>query len=158
MVERPDTLNLCKPGFLDPIRNDLLAPERVERMREEMQTHYVEQTRAMQKRSAAAPQELLELNARLFRLRERLVKGDSDMALDEIQAAIDRAEAKRAELDNAQLAAQRSLNILWILPRAAALFRRQIEQGLDGDPRAALKARGILRELFGVESRTGAPE
>jgi len=35
------------------------------------------------------------------------------------------------------------------LPKAAEHFRRQVEQGLDGDPRAALKARVILRELLG---------
>jgi hypothetical protein len=38
---------------------------------------------------------------------------------------------------------------LSILPRAAELYRRQIAQGLDGDPRAALKARVFLREWFG---------
>jgi hypothetical protein len=31
--------------------------------------------------------------------------------------------------------------------RAAALYSRQIAQGLDGNPRAALKARAILREM-----------
>jgi hypothetical protein len=29
------------------------------------------------------------------------------------------------------------------------MFRRQVEQGLDGDERAALKARVFLRELLG---------
>jgi DNA invertase Pin-like site-specific DNA recombinase len=139
--------------LLNPIRKDLLAPERVERMGAEMQAQYREETRAMQKRSADAPQELLELNARLSRLRKRLVKGDPDMALDEIQAAIDRAEAKRTEIDNAQPAARRSLNIQSIFPGAAALFRRQIDLGLEGDPRAALEAREILRELFGKKIR-----
>jgi hypothetical protein len=79
--------------LLDPIRKDLLAPERVERMGAEMQAQYREETRAMHKRWSGAPVELVELNARLSRLRERLVNGDPDMALDEIQAAIDRAEA-----------------------------------------------------------------
>ena len=35
-----------------------------------------------------------------------------------------------------------------ILPKAAELYRRQIALGLDGDPRAALKARVALRALF----------
>lgn len=139
--------------LLDPIRKDLLAPERVERMGAEMQAQYREETRAMHKRWSGAPVELVELNARLSRLRERLVNGDPDMALDEIQAAIDRAEAKRNELENAQPAARRSLNILSILPGAAALFRRQIDLGLAGDPRAALEARETLRELFGKKIR-----
>ena len=38
--------------------------------------------------------------------------------------------------------------MLSILPKAAELYRRQIVLGLDGDPRAALKARVVLRELF----------
>jgi hypothetical protein len=36
---------------------------------------------------------------------------------------------------------------------AAAEVRRQIELGLDGDERAALKARVFLRDWFGVEIR-----
>jgi hypothetical protein len=38
-----------------------------------------------------------------------------------------------------------------MLPRAAEAYRRQITLGLEGEPRAALKARMILRELFGGE-------
>jgi hypothetical protein len=33
------------------------------------------------------------------------------------------------------------------------MYRQQIALGLDGDPRAALKARVILRELFGGKIR-----
>lgn len=44
------------------------------------------------------PRELQELNARIERLRERLKRGDADMTPDEIQAAIERAEAKAHEL------------------------------------------------------------
>jgi len=40
-----------------------------------------------------------------------------------------------------------------MLPRAAEACRRQITQGLAGDQRAALKARVILRQLFGGEIR-----
>ena len=36
-----------------------------------------------------------------------------------------------------------------MLPKAAAEYVRQIKMGLDGDPRAALKARLILRDLVG---------
>lgn len=48
----------------------------------------------------AAPQELKELEARLDRLRKRLKEGDPGMAADELQAAIERAEAKRRQLKN----------------------------------------------------------
>jgi hypothetical protein len=45
-------------------------------------------------------------------------------------------------------AARQSAKILAALPKAAELDRRQIAQGLDNDPRAALKARVILWKLF----------
>ena len=99
------------------------------------------------------PRELQELTARIERLRERLKQGDPDMAADEIEAAIDRAEEKRAELQDRQSAAMPSSKVLTMLPRAAEAYRRQITLGLDGDPRAALKARVILRELFGGNIR-----
>jgi hypothetical protein len=35
-----------------------------------------------------------------------------------------------------------------MLPKAAALYCKQIDDGLDGDPQAALKARVILREML----------
>ena len=67
---------------------------------------------------------------------------------DELQAAADRAESKRRELEAQQPAAKQSAKVFSILPKAAELHRRQIALGLDGDPRAALKARVALRELF----------
>jgi hypothetical protein len=87
--------------------------------------------------------------ARIERLCERLQQGGPDMTADEIQAAIDRAEEKRAELQDQQSAALPSSKVFTMLPRAAEAYRRQITLGLDGDPRAALNARVILRELFG---------
>jgi hypothetical protein len=75
------------------------------------------------------------------------------MAADEIQAAIDRASAKRSELQGSQHTAMPSAKMFTMSPRAAEAYRRQITLGLDGDPRAALKARSILRELFGGKIR-----
>jgi site-specific DNA recombinase len=46
-----------------------------------------------------------------------------------------------------------SLRIVSMLPKAAEAYRRQITLGLEGEPRAVLKARSILRELFGGEIR-----
>jgi hypothetical protein len=139
--------------LLDPIRNDLLSPERVQRMAKELQQSYLEAAQAMQARATEAPHELQELAARIDRLRERLRRGDPDMPADEIQAAIDRAEAKRRELQDQQPAAKQSAKILTMLPRAAYAYRRQISRGLDGDEREALKARVLLRGLFGGEVR-----
>ena len=38
---------------------------------------------------------------------------------------------------------------LSLLPKAAEYYGQQISLGLDGDPRAAAKARPIVRELLG---------
>jgi len=102
---------------------------------------------------AEQPKELQELTARIERLRARLKSGDPDMTADEIQAAIDPAEAKRQELEQQQPAAKASAKVLSVLPKAAELYRRQIAKGLDGDEREVLKARVFLREWFGGKIR-----
>jgi site-specific DNA recombinase len=107
----------------------------------------------MHTRAAEAPQELQELSSRIDRLRERLKGGDADMTSDELQAAIDRAEFKRRELQHNELAVEKSPKVHAIVPRAAELYRRQIAQGLDGNPEAARKARLFLREWFGGKIR-----
>ena len=69
----------------------------------------------MQTRAVEAPRELTGLAARIDRLRERLKAGDPDMTADEIQAAIDRAEAKRRELEQQQPEARQSAKVLSIV-------------------------------------------
>jgi site-specific DNA recombinase len=139
--------------LLDPIRKELLTPERAERMAKEMQAYYLGRVRAMQTQAVQQPHELQEFTARIERLRERLKQGDPDMTADEIQAAIDLATAKRNELQHQQRGAMPSARMFAMLPRAAEAYRRQITLGLEGDLRAALKARSILRELFGGKIR-----
>ncbi len=135
--------------ILGPVRRELLSPERIARIAREMQAHYLERVRAMQERAAEAPKEIQEITARILRLRERLKNGDPDIAGDEIEAAIARAEEKRRELEAQQPEAQQSAKVLSILPKAAAMYRSQVELGLGGGERAALKARVFLRELLG---------
>jgi site-specific DNA recombinase len=140
--------------LLGPIRDDLLKPERVARMAKEMQDYFSDRVRSMQTQALELPRELQELAARITRLREPLKNGDPDMPADELQAAIDRAEAKRRELHEQQLGANVPMcKALAIMPRAAELYRRQAALGLDGNPQAALKARLFLREWFGGKIR-----
>jgi DNA invertase Pin-like site-specific DNA recombinase len=140
--------------LLGPIRDDLLKPDRVARMAKEMQDYFSDRMRSMRAQAVELPRELQELVARIARLRERLKNGDPDMPADELQAAIDRAEAKRRELEEQQLGANVPLSkALTIMPRAAELYRRQVARGLDGNPQAALKARLFLREWFGGKIR-----
>lgn len=125
----------------------LLTPERVARMATELEQLYAEHLRQRTARAEQAPKELQDLVARIDRLRERLHTGDVDMAPDEIEAAIQRAEGKLQELEARQPSAKESARVLSMLPRAAELYRRQVANGLSGDPREALKPRVTLRSL-----------
>jgi len=58
--------------------------------------------------------------------------------------------SKRRDLLDAQPAVRQSAKIRTMLPKAAQAYRQQIEWGLDNDPRAAAKARVILRDLLGL--------
>lgn len=127
------------------LRRDLLAPETIKVIAQDMHVYFEEQSRARQLTAAETPRELQELDARL---RQRLKLGDPDMATDELQAAVDRAEAKRRELVEQQPAVKQSAKVLRMLPKAAELARREIAAALSGDSRASMKARVILRGLY----------
>ncbi|MDB6013121.1 MAG: pinR [Gammaproteobacteria bacterium] len=135
--------------ILTPIYGDMLTPQRIAIMENEMTEYYRQQMRAVQTQAAEAPHELRALDARIERLQERLKRGDEDMASDEIEAAIERAQEKRAQLAP-QLVPPRgaSLRVFSILPRAAEMFRKQVTAGLDGNAKEALKAREVLRQMF----------
>ena len=69
------------------------------------------------------------------------------MTAEELQSVIDRQLDERAMLKASQPAAKEAPKVATMLPNAA--LREQIGLGLDGDPRAANKARAILRKLCG---------
>lgn len=48
-----------------------------------------------------------------------------------------------------QPAARKSARILSLLPKAAAMYRKQVKDGLDGDERAMANAHLFLRDLLG---------
>jgi site-specific DNA recombinase len=99
------------------------------------------------------PKELADLDARLTRLRARLRSGDPDLSPDDIAAAIERAEAQRRDVEATQPLEKASAKVVAMLPKAATMFRAQVNAGLDGDAHAAGRARVVLRELFGGEIR-----
>jgi hypothetical protein len=136
-------------AILGPLRNDLLASDRVARMAKDMQKMYSERVRSIQARATEAPTELAALDGRIERLRERLKRGDPDMAADDIQAAIDRALTKLHELTNTPPTMKDGARVFAAMPNAAERFRRQIAKGLDGHPTEALEARTFLRSLLG---------
>jgi hypothetical protein len=89
------------------------------------------------------------LSRKVARLRARQAAGDPDMTSEEIQTVIDRVLEERRRLESARPVAKEGAKLASLLPNAADLYRKQISLGLDGDPRAALKARTILRKLCG---------
>jgi len=89
------------------------------------------------------------LDAGITRLRERLKAGDPDLMADELQAGIARADNKRRELLDLRPAERENARVLTFIPRAAELYREQIDLGLGGDPAGASKARTILRDMLG---------
>jgi hypothetical protein len=118
-------------------------------MAAEMRAAYAERMRVIAARAETLPREVEELDARIARLRERLRAGDPDLTADELQVAIERVETKRRELLDARPAERENARVLAMLPRAAELYREQIDQGLGGDYAAAAKARVILRDMLG---------
>jgi predicted nucleic acid-binding Zn-ribbon protein len=138
---------VAETKILDPIRNELLAPERVDRMAREIEARFKERVQELSEKST--PAEIQALDARIERLHDRLSVGDPDLEPDELQLAIDTAQRKRRDLVNAQPEARHSAKIIAALPKAAEAYRRQIKRGLDNNPREANKARVILKDLLG---------
>lgn len=136
-------------AVLTPLREDLLSPARIEQMARKLQQAYAAQLREQQSKTAERPKEILALEARIERLRERQRKGDEDMTSAELDLVIERAQTERQRLIDQQPVARESAKILAFLPQAAAECRKQIELALDGHARAIEKARHALRQFFG---------
>ncbi len=135
-------------ALLMPVYNDVLEPKRVERMAKELQAAYLKCQRSEQSKAAQAPAEMQAIDERIERLRARLRNGDPDLAPDELEAALSKAEEKRRSLLNAP-SVTTGARVISMLPSAAADFREQIKHGLAGDAGASLKARVVLRQYFG---------
>lgn len=137
--------------LLEEMRRKLLEPKMVARMAEELRAEYEARLRERAKDKAAVPKEVRELDTRLERLRRRLRNGDPDMTPEDIQAAIERAEAEKLRLLHQNVSGQSrpSAKIYAALPQAAKLYERQIARGLGGNLEQSGKARALLRDLFG---------
>ncbi len=134
-------------AILDPIRQELLSPDRIDQMAREIQKRFAQRSQELAEKST--PEEIRALDKRIERLQDRLTIGDPDLEPDELQLAIEAVQRKRCDLLDIQPAARQSAKILTMLPNAAQAYRQQIERGLDNDPREAAKARIILRDLLG---------
>lgn len=130
------------------IRDQLRDPVRLEAMVTEMQRYLAQLMKENAARSGDDNRELKDLEGRLARLRARQKEGDPDMAPDELQAVIDRAEAKRRQLVAGYQQGSEVARILSTVPRAAELCEERIALGLQGDKTACEEARIILRSLI----------
>lgn len=140
---------LAEDLLLRPILNDLLNPKMVAAMAREMERYYAQRIDELQANAAGRPAELAALDARIARLRARLGAGDPDMTADELEATIERAMSERAELVGKPPTVAASAKVLSLLPKMAAAYRKQVEEGLNGDARAAAQARAIIEHLIG---------
>lgn len=135
--------------ILGPIVEELLSPAMVEEMAAEMRRYYASEVAKAQLGEATRPTEVLELDARIARLRERLRAGDPDMAPDELLAVIERAEQKRLDLLMARPKTAANDDAVRGLPSAAKMYREQIGKGLQGNRDEASQARHAVRRLLG---------
>lgn len=143
-VRRP----VVEDAVIGAIMGGLLSPAMVAEVAKEVQRKYNAAIKAHRVKAEELPTAIRELDARLARLRKRLAKGDPDMEPDEIQSAIERAEAKRAQLAQAPRAKEVNLSVL--VPRAAEEYRTVIADAIAGKTtEAAARARPLLRELLG---------
>ena len=95
--------------------------------------------------------ELAALEPPICRLPERLQTADPDLSSDEQEVAMERRAARGAtgpgETERARI----------LFPRAADLYVKQIEGGLDGDPVEAAKPRAFVADLLGPIGLTPGP-
>lgn len=135
--------------LIGKLQEDLLSPESIKVIAQDMQEYFRAQARASEQQAVERPREVQELEARLDRLRERLRRGDPDLAADELQSAIDRVDEKRRALVEAQPTTNAATaRVLAMLPKAAETARREIAEALKGDSRASAKARVMLRGAY----------
>ena len=143
---------------LEPVLRHLRDPKMVAEMVRFMEQTYAQQVRDAEPEASPSEQQAA-LDARIAKLRARLAAGDPDLTRDDLQAAIERAEAQRESLKATAPTAQQQARVLALLPKAAAAYLRQIEAALDGaDPRRIVAGRLILRDLIGKIAYTPEPD
>lgn len=141
--------------ILKPLYEKLLAPKEVKKAVAEMRRYYQQRVRASGDDAKNAPQEVVDLDQQIARLKKRQ-STDKDMSSEDIQSVIDKKVLRRAELIALQrpIAHKRADSVIAMLPRAAQLYRDEIRAGLSGDdPEAVAKARVTLREMLGGNVR-----
>jgi site-specific DNA recombinase len=143
--------DVAEQVILEPIVDELLSDEMVQEMVTEFRAYYTDRMEAARAKQTKVPAEVAEIDQRIARLRRRIKAGDPDLGTDELQAIIQKAEAKRAELMSAVPEVKRMDKVLAALPAAADQYRKQIKLGLKGNTTEAGRARVAVRKLLGDE-------
>lgn len=122
------------------IREGLLNREHAALTALDIQRYYSERLRESEAIATEVPRELQELEAPIDRLRERLRVVDPDLPPDELEAAIAKADDGRRDLMTQRPAVNQTAEVLAMLPRAAELYRAQIDEGLSGEGTNSLQS------------------
>jgi site-specific DNA recombinase len=141
--------DVAEQVILRPIVDELLSDQMAQEMVAEMRAYYTERRQEAKAKSTKLPAEVEALNQRIERLERRIKAGDPDLGADELQAVIQKAEAKKAELLSAVPEVKRMDKVLAALPAAADQYRNQIRLGLKGNTTEAGRARVAVRKLLG---------
>jgi site-specific DNA recombinase len=141
-------------GKLDEM---LLDPVLVKEMAREMQQELNARLRIKKSASSEEAGEAALLDERITRLRKRLREGDPDLDADELEAAIEKAEAKRVALASEPVTQRDADKVEMMLPKAVDAYRRMVglvakEHGFTKNPEAAAQARTVLRQLVEAAS------
>jgi hypothetical protein len=109
--------------LLKPIVEQFLAPARLQKRVTEMRTYYADHMAEMNVKRTKVPAEVGAIDERIARLHQRIKAGDPDLGTDELQAIIQKAEAKKAEPLAAAPETKRMDKVLDALPAAADQYR-----------------------------------
>ena len=142
LVRRDD----LETKLISPIHDYLLSPERIAIMASEIEALLAEEAK-----TGGAPEQseqLVQLNTRIDRLRERQRQGDPDLTPDELQSAIDPALQKRRELEAVQPQGKHHSAILSGITQSGSPVSPTESDVAGGDAEGTAAAREVLRQLF----------
>lgn len=141
---------LLEERILGPVFERVLAPDVVTELAQWFEREYRRRIEAATRRGDGASAEVRALEERIARLRTRLRDGDPDLTADELQAAIDRAESKRRELQDTKGAPSPASKVTKMLPRRIDEVRRAIVAARKtADPSTVERARTLLGQVLG---------
>lgn len=143
--------SVAESVILKPVVDELLSPAGVADTVEYMKKYFREKVAASAQAKIRAPAEVIELDAKIARLKARLKAGDDDLSADDLQGIIAMAESRKEQLMMVLPGRQREDKVVALAPTLARAFREKIRRGLAGHPADLAGARLAVRQLLGNE-------